>query len=130
MADELLLQNFVAASAIKAGQAVANVASNNVLEPLCQPAGLTTEKIQVLGVSLKDVAAGEPVTIQPVITGKVIQCRAGAAVTAGVPLGIDANGDFVDADTGTAAAPMWSINSAAAAGDYFCAVFVHTCGII
>lgn len=130
MADELILQNFVAKSAIKAGQAVANVASNDRLAPQCQPAGLTVEKIQVIGISLKDSAAGEAVTIQPIVTGKIIQCRAGAAVTAGVPLGIDANGDFVDADTGTAAVPLWSIDSAAAAGDYFCAVIVHTCGII
>lgn len=130
MADELILQNFMAKSAIKAGQAVANVASNDRLAPQCQPAGVTTEKIQVLGISLKDSAAGEAVTIQPLVTGKIIQCRAGAAVTAGVPLGIDANGDFVDADTGTAAAPLWSIDSAAAAGDYFCAVIVHTCGVI
>lgn len=130
MADELVLHNFIATAPIKAGQAVANVASNDPLAPKCQPAGLTVEKIQVLGISLKDVPAGEAVTIEPLVTGKIVQLRAGGAVTAGVPVGFDANGDFVDAGSGTAAAPIFSINSAAAAGDMFLGVIVHTCGLL
>lgn len=130
MADELIIQNFVAKSAIYAGQAVANVIGDTMTAPQCQPAGLTGEKIHVLGVALKDSAAGEAVTIAKLVPGVIVKCRAGAAVTAGVPIGIDANGDFVDASSGTAGAPLFSKEAAAAAGDYFCAVIVHTCGII
>lgn len=130
MADELIIHNFVAKADIKAGQAVANVVGDSITAPQCQPAGLTVEKIQVLGVALKDSAAGEAVTFKTLEPGIIVKCRAGGAVTAGVPLGIDANGDFVDAGSGTAAAPLFSKEAAAAAGDYFCAVIVHTCGIL
>ena len=130
MYSEMIIQNYTAAADIKAGQFVANVASNDVTAPKCQPAGLTVEKIQVLGVSLKDSSAGDVVSFYPFITGKTLQVRAGAAISAGVPIGFDANGDAVEAAAGYAAAPMWSLNAAAAAGDMIDAVVVHTCGIV
>ena len=130
MSELLIGRNYLAKVDLKAGQFIANVASQDPVAPQCQPAGLTVEKIQVLGVNLRDTPAGEPVTFEPFITGRMVQLRAGAAVEAGVPIGIDANGDAVAAGAGTAAAPMWSVEPAAAAGDMFLAVIVHTCGLI
>lgn len=122
--NELIIQNFIAAEDIDAGQIIAWPASNSKLNPVVEAA--TASKTQVIGVSAKDVKTGEPVTLLPLVPGKVYQLKAGGAVTAGVPLGVDASGYIVDAGAGTAALPMFSVESAAAAGDMFAGIVVHT----
>lgn len=132
MADELVLHNHLAKVAIKAGQAVAFVVGDTITAPQCQPAAPTVTglKNQILGISAKDVEAGDAATILELIPGRIVQVRAGGTITAGSPLGIDSNGDFVDATTGTAAAPIIAKAAATAAGDMVCAEIVHTCGIL
>lgn len=132
MYEAMLIQNHVAKVDIKAGQALAFVVGDNILEPECQLAAPTVDglKNQLIGISAKDVKAGETVTSLPIFVGHIVQVRAGGAFSAGTPLGVDANGNFVEAGSGTAAAPIIAKQAATAAGDMVLAEIVHTLGIL
>lgn len=127
MGELLLNRNFIAKEDMKCGQIVAWPATNNPQAPQVEVA--TNVKTQVIGISFKDVKAGEMCTYHPFITGEIVQLLAGGSVTAGVPLGVNSAGKIVDAAEGTAALPMFSVE-AASDGELFSAITVHTNSIL
>lgn len=123
MADELVLHNYTAASAIAAGQFVALDSSQSVTQPAAVAADTTNTNI--IGISIKDVAEGEVITYKPFKTGAIYQVKAGAAISAGDQLGVNSSGLAVTAGSGNVAVPMIAINAASASGDFILGAFVH-----
>lgn len=122
MADELILHNFIASDDIKAGQFVAatGLASDGIT-PVCAPADTTN--VSIIGISLKDVNAGEAATYHNIFAGgSTCKIIAGAAISAGDQLGVNASGLAETAGSGNVAVPVFAQEAAAAANDVILAV--------
>lgn len=122
MADELVLHNYTASSAIASGQFVALDSTQNVNAPAAVAADTTNTNI--IGISIKDVNEGEVITYRPIKTGAIYQVKAGAAISAGAQLGVNASGLVETAGSGNVAVPMIAINAASASGDMILGAFV------
>lgn len=98
--DALLIQNYTAGENIAAGQPI-SFKAYSVAAPTCEVADLSN--LNVIGVSIKNVKAGEAVSFLPFVTGQTINVLLGGSVTAGAVLSIGSGG--VEA-TGSGNAPL------------------------
>lgn len=123
MADELVIRNYLAGSAIKAGQVVALDSTQDVLAPSAIPASTTA--LGIIGLAIKDSNEGEEITFRPFITGEIRPVIAGAAITAGDVLGVNASSLLEPAGSGNVAVPLQALEAASASGDVILAAVVH-----
>lgn len=120
MADELVLRNYIAGAAIKAGQVVGLNSTQSNIAPSAVPS--SDSILASIGVSLKDVDEGEAITYRPFISGEIYQVIAGDAITAGDALGVNSSSLLEPAGSGNVAVPLTALEAAAAANDVILAV--------
>lgn len=130
--ENLMEFNWVAAEKIAAGDVLAVYAAGSTATERQVKKIASGLYNAIIGVSLKDVNAGEAVTFSGIKTGRIVNIKVGGACTLGGHLDVTSAGAISTAGTaGNMKLPFIALEAATAAGDVIaCACVVNELPVI